>query len=145
MDGNLTCRKVDGAVDLHWQGKFRGPEFEPIGLALESATTDLLRDSRGRNVPTVYARPLTGAEREAQALDANSDARVLLATMASHPNASLHDLAEAAGWVMGTGQPYRSKVQRVLGTLKKQGLVSKELDVWTLTNAGEKAANRGLR
>lgn len=31
MDGNLVCLKRDSVVDLHWQGKFRGPDFDPMG------------------------------------------------------------------------------------------------------------------
>ena len=32
VDGNLGCQKVPDsmAVDLHWHGKFRGPDFSPI-------------------------------------------------------------------------------------------------------------------
>src|ERR1035437_2271069 len=34
MDGNLTCVKTDAVVTVHWQGKFRGPDFAPIPFHL---------------------------------------------------------------------------------------------------------------
>jgi RecA-family ATPase len=38
MDGNLTTNMNDGVTELHWQGKFRGPEFAPISFQLRSVT-----------------------------------------------------------------------------------------------------------
>jgi hypothetical protein len=29
IDGNLIYKKDDSAIELHWQGKFRGPDFAP--------------------------------------------------------------------------------------------------------------------
>ena len=36
VDGNLVCRKDDSAVSLHWQGKFRGPDFAPMAFLLRT-------------------------------------------------------------------------------------------------------------
>ena len=59
VDGNFVCLKHDGGVvDLHWQGKFRGPDFPPILFKIEAGTTDLLKDRKGRAIWTVTARPL---------------------------------------------------------------------------------------
>jgi hypothetical protein len=59
MDGNLVCKKRDSVVDLHWHGKFRGPDFEPVGFELSTVTCDALKDSKGRSIPTVMAAPLS--------------------------------------------------------------------------------------
>jgi hypothetical protein len=50
IDGNLVCQKTDGtmAVEIHWQGKFRGPDFAPIPFKLEVGTCERLKDSKGR-------------------------------------------------------------------------------------------------
>jgi hypothetical protein len=56
VDGNLTAVKDDGVVTLHWQVKFRGPDFAPLAFMLKTDTYDQLRDSKGRLMPTVIAR-----------------------------------------------------------------------------------------
>jgi len=33
VDGNLCGSKSDSIVEIHWQGKFRGPDFEPLAFA----------------------------------------------------------------------------------------------------------------
>jgi hypothetical protein len=67
MDGNLTCMKVDGTMvtEVHWQGKFRGIDFGAIPFRLEVGKTDKLKDSKGRLLWTVTARPVTMEERDA--------------------------------------------------------------------------------
>jgi hypothetical protein len=55
VDGNLTAQETDGVVQFHWQGKFRGPDFAPVSFRLRSVTHELLKDSKGRLIPTVIA------------------------------------------------------------------------------------------
>jgi hypothetical protein len=64
VDGNLTCRKENETVELHTQGKFRGPEFAPISFQLRTVTCGALKDSKGRSIPTVVAMPLSEAGQE---------------------------------------------------------------------------------
>jgi hypothetical protein len=59
MDGNLVCIKRDAVVELHWQGKFRGLDFEPIAFQLRSVTAERLKDSKGRPIPSVMADVLS--------------------------------------------------------------------------------------
>jgi hypothetical protein len=66
VDGNLTAVKDDGVVTLHWQVKFRGPDFVPLAFMLKADTYDQLRDSKGRLMPTVIARHLTDTAQEDQ-------------------------------------------------------------------------------
>ncbi len=63
VDGNLTCAKADSVATVHWQGKFRGPDFAPIPFHLMTVTTPTLKDSKGRLIPTVVAKPLSDTER----------------------------------------------------------------------------------
>lgn len=53
VDGNLTAKLSNLTVELHHQGKLRGPGFEPIAFELKPTTADRLRDSRGRQITTV--------------------------------------------------------------------------------------------
>jgi hypothetical protein len=55
MDGNLTAKPASGSVEIHWQGKIRGPDFAPISFLLKSVTHERLKDSKGRLIPTVVA------------------------------------------------------------------------------------------
>jgi hypothetical protein len=60
VDGNLTLTRSGALVKLHWQGKHRGPDFEPLWFAMEPVSAPALVDSKGRNVPTVMAVSLAG-------------------------------------------------------------------------------------
>ena len=60
VDGNLTLwADAEKQVSLHWQGKFRGPEFEPLGFELEGADSAKVVDADGRLMPSVIAKPVS--------------------------------------------------------------------------------------
>jgi hypothetical protein len=141
VDGNLTLWKHDGVLlDLHHSDKLRGPGFEPITLRLETITTTRLMDKKGRLIPTVRAVWISDAETERATEDARTDEDALLQAMLM-PSQSIANLAEACGWQTSKGEPYKSKVQRVLKRLEKDKLVSTKRGVATLTEAGKTAAN----
>ena len=140
VDGNLTCSKKDGAVELHWQGKYRGPEFEPMSFELLTVTSDKLRDSRDRSIPTVIARPLSASEVEAKADAGDADMAKLMITMLDNPTASIATLAQEAGWTLKTGEPHKSKVVRLLEELRRAKLAEQHLRKWRLTPTGTKTA-----
>lgn len=142
VDGNLIGRKADTIVELDWQGKFRGPGFEPIAFELVSLTTDKIMDSKGRQIPTVMARPLTEREHAAKASAARSDQDVLLIAMTENEGASIAGLADKAEWFTATGLPYKSKVQRLLKQLKRDHMVIDRRGSWGLTEAGQKEAKK---
>ena len=48
MDGNLTATKQDGTIEMHWQGKFRGPDFPALSFLLRTVTHERLKDTKGR-------------------------------------------------------------------------------------------------
>jgi RecA-family ATPase len=52
MDGNLTAAKTESTVELHWQGKFRGPEFAALHFLIRTVTHQNLKDRKGRLIPT---------------------------------------------------------------------------------------------
>lgn len=142
VDGNLTCAQREGAVELHWQGKFRGPDFTPLAFEMVRHESDSLKDTRGRRVPTVVARPLTDLEQSDKASAANADLHQMLRVMAANPGASISALAEAADWRFAGGNPAKSRVSRRLKELQDAKLAAKELGTWTLTPKGQAAAKR---
>src|SRR5262249_53504877 len=36
VDGNLTAAKTESNVELHWQGKIRGPDFAPLYFLIKT-------------------------------------------------------------------------------------------------------------
>jgi hypothetical protein len=138
MDGNLTCMKVEGTMvtELHWQGKFRGIDFGAIPFRLEVGKTDKLKDSKGRHIWTVIARPITDKEREVAEDTAQKKKGELLAAMAKMPGASISDLAKECEWSTKDGKPYKSLVQRLLNALREEKMIKKEAGRWVLTKKG---------
>jgi hypothetical protein len=142
VDGNLCCKKTDAMVELYWQGKFRGPDFAPISFELPTIASAQIVDSKGRKIPTVFARPLSTFETASLENAAEVDLQRLLRTMGETPGASIAALAEAMGWVTADGNPQKSRIHRRLLDLKNQRLATQELKKWVLTPAGKRAAKR---
>ncbi len=140
MDGNLVCMKNETIVDVHWQGKFRGPNFDPLSFELVSLTTDKLRDSKGRLAHTVMARPLTDEARQAIEKETRKDEDALLALLSNSFSGTMRGMCEALGWVYSNGKPATSRVFRAMETLRRQGLVETLRGEWRLTVKGKKAA-----
>jgi hypothetical protein len=64
-DGNFTAwAHGDRLTTLHWAGKLRGPDFDPIVFRLPIVTTTKLTDAKGRLMPTVMAEAVTDAQVE---------------------------------------------------------------------------------
>ena len=62
VDGNLVLLKGPEGVKLTWHGKHRGVDFKPMMFELKSVSAPALKDSRGRDVPTVMACALSQGE-----------------------------------------------------------------------------------
>jgi hypothetical protein len=122
VDGNLTCWKTDSLVSLHWQGKFRGPDFAPISFALETATSARLRDSKGRQIPSVIAKALSDQERSRAEARSREDEDAMLLAIDDNPGASFAGLAVALGWISAKGEN-KAKVKRCVDRLKADKLV----------------------
>lgn len=143
IDGNLTASKTDAVVTLHWQGKYRGPDFAPIPFNLTTATTPTLKDSKGRLIPTVVAKPLSEGERSQAEANSRSDEDALLVAIADNDRASMADLAIALKWFQPKdGKPYKARVQRAAERLKKYKLVKVERRGLVLTPRGKEETKR---
>jgi hypothetical protein len=140
MDGNLTCVKREKIAEVHWLGKFRGPDFAPLSFLLTPGTSDKLKDSKGRLVWTVTTRPLAAAERTTyDAADARNEDRVLL-LLVNQPGLSYAEMAQALGWSYSTGEPDKSRVSRALNALDQDGLAKMQGGRWAPTKAGRQKA-----
>lgn len=142
IDGNLTGKRADGAVEVHWQGKFRGPDFAPLSFQLRTVTHERLKDRKGRLLPTVVACFLSDAAQREMATAARSREDALLKILADNATASQAELANLLGWKMSDGQPYKVRVQRALDALKKAKLIIKNRDGFALTPEGKKTLER---
>jgi AAA domain/Toprim domain len=142
MDGNLTLSKSDTVVTLHWQGKFRGPDFAPIPFLLSSATTEMLKDSKGRTIPTVIAKAMSERERSDAEANSRNDEDALLIAIADNDRASMASLATTLQWFTKDSKPYKARVQRSADRLKKGGYVKTERSSLALTEKGKKEAIR---
>ncbi|MEI5680653.1 MULTISPECIES: AAA family ATPase [unclassified Mesorhizobium] len=140
MDGNLTCARVgDGTVKLHWQGKHRGPDFEPVVFDLQTVTAPLLKDTRGRDVPTVMATAMSDGDVRSrkQAARNDEDEAILRVEQGS---TTTSQVAKAADWLVD-GQPHKRRAQTALDKLRKSKLVEYvDRKGWKLTAAGNEAA-----
>jgi DNA-binding PadR family transcriptional regulator len=142
VDGNLVLIKEPGriSVDLHWHGKFRGPDFAPISFKLTAGTSDKLKDTKGRKVWTVTAAPITDVEREAMQAAGRSREDQLMVLMSSQPDLSMRDMATSLGWTYQNGEPNQSLVQRTLKSLTDDKLVEKgRRGTYSLTAKGRRA------
>jgi AAA domain-containing protein len=138
MDGNLTTSKDDGVVTLHWQGKFRGPDFAPISFQLKTITNEHLKDTKGRTIPTIIASYLSETAQEEIAATARGNENRVLALIASDQSASYAQMARTLGWTLRSGEPNKMAVSRVVKKLKEAKLVTIERDKPVITDKAKK-------
>jgi hypothetical protein len=139
MDGNLCAINHDGIVELHWQGKFRGPDFAPLSFQLRGVTHECLKDSLGRTIPTVVATHVSeDAQNEIEAA-ARGNENLVLAAYAEQPDASYAEQARTISWVTSKGDPEKMKVQRAVKKLVQAKLMAMERGKPVVTDKGAKA------
>jgi hypothetical protein len=135
IDGNIALRKRETVLAASALGKFRGPEFPPLYFELKAVRHPVLKDTRGRDIPTIVARALD--DDGSAALDALGmrDEDRMLRAVEKHPRYSLRQFA-----VM-LGLKHHSKVERLIQALTKQKLIKREGRTLVLTQAGQKELN----
>jgi hypothetical protein len=132
----------ESLVTLHWQGKFRGPDFAPITFQLETVTSARIKDSKHRLIPTVIAKALSDNERREAEATSRGDEDAILGALAENDHLSMVALATALGWTTHAGDPNKSKVQRLVEPLKKAKLVETDRSGLSLTPKGKEDAKR---
>jgi hypothetical protein len=136
VDGNIALQKRESLILASSLGKFRGRDFAPLSFELKTVQHPVLKDARGRSIPTVVARHLREVDKQCISADTLSRENQLLAAVQARPGASLRELAELLGWRFKTGQPDQSKVSRALDALAKAKLVRKLGRLWEVTPTG---------
>lgn len=132
VDGNLTLWNEGGILTLHWQGKFRGAEFEPLSMELQRYETSLICDNQGRIMPTILAKPILVTRAIQIARDNLKLEDKLLFSIRDYPAMSLEQRGTDAG-------VNKQKVARALNKLLDQKLVRRFRTNWELTKEGERA------
>ena len=140
VDGNLTVKKQDALSEVHWQTKYRGPDFAPIFFELVPVRSIALKDSKGRLIPSVIAVPISDEDQAAIEAGRDQDGNSILALMKTTPNLSLLDLAKALDWNNAKGEPDKRRVQTGMQHLTRQGLATIDAGSkrYKLTKEGKK-------
>lgn len=141
VDGNYALSKKGDAIQWHWQGKHRGPDFEPRLFEIETVETSAVHDSSGRLIPTPVARAIG----ELRAMEIASETlskedRVLL-SIANDPAISMVERCTRLGLVGETGNAQKSSLQKIFDRLFKQKLIKRFRSNWELTGDGQKAVD----
>ena len=140
VDGNLTAAKTDSTVELHWQGKFRGPDFAPMYFLIKTVTHQDLKDLDGRLLPTVIAEHIGEQAKDDIAAAAARDEDAVLGYINTNPGASMSIIATAMGWKLYSGEPNKMKAHRCIKELLKAKLIKRtRAGRYKLTPEGEKA------
>jgi hypothetical protein len=139
VDGNLTSLIENAAIEVHWQGKFRGPDFAPINFTVRTVTHEHLKDTKGRLIPTVVASHLSEIGQQELANVARSNEDKLLAEIGANGARSLTQFAVALGWYYKSGTANKTQAKRSADALLKAKLITRERDGFELTAKGRKA------
>ncbi|QIO34652.1 AAA family ATPase [Bradyrhizobium sp. 1(2017)] len=134
VDGNVALRRDGQVIAFEPLGKFRGPSFEPVHFELVTMQHPKLRDTKGRPIPTVVARPVSdiGIMERERATERDEDA--LLRAIDQHPRKSRRDIGKLL-------RMSDSRVYRLAQKLEQQKLIRSERSGWTLTGTGQRELN----
>ncbi|MCK1402340.1 AAA family ATPase [Bradyrhizobium sp. 4] len=134
VDGNVALRRNGQVIAFEALGKFRGPSFEPVHFELVTVQHPKLRDTKGRPIPTVVARPVSDMGIVQRELANERDEDTLLRAIDQHPRKSRRDVGKLIGMS-------DSRVYRLAQKLEAQKLIRNERNGWTLTATGQRELN----
>ena len=143
VDGNLTLwANTERQTSLHWGGKFRGPEFNPMAFELVEEKSERVKDAEGRLMPSVVAKIMSDEALEASEAEAQSDEDRLLMAIHGAPRTSFAKLGLKVGLS-------KRRVQKIMERLAGDKLViQKRNKKYEITDKGReeigaKPANKG--
>jgi hypothetical protein len=139
VDGNLTIWNDSDNIVLHHQGKFRGAGFAPVNFVLKPVQPKVLKDAKGRQIPTVVAEHVSEEIYKRQLIDNATDQdKVMILILSRKGDITYADVATLNGWVSPLGVPNKAKVARHVQQLKDAKLVVvKRNGKLALTKAGK--------
>jgi hypothetical protein len=136
IDGNLTLwNDGNGNVELHWQRKWRGLDFDPKSFTIELHEPPTVRDDKGRSVRLPVLRPLSAADMARRKIEIADTKDAVLVAILRNPAGTMEAWATAVG-------RNRSNVSRALRDLRDKGskFVTEVGGKWVLTPKGRKRA-----
>lgn len=138
LDANLINHREGDVISLHWCGKIRGPDFDPMSFRLRSVQTGLI-DQWDEPFQTVVAEPMSEEAAADHARQSMSEENVVLTILRDNPSWMAAKIAEAAGWTDERGAPQRFKVHRILARLAADKLIqqTRRRGPWKITQKGE--------
>lgn len=138
VDGNLTLwAGAERQTTLHWQGKFRGPEFEPMSFEIETITSDRVKDAKGRLMPSVLARPIGEMQIEMAQKQTEMKEEAVLGAIYRSPRGSIATWASMAGFLSKDGKPQKSTVLRICQRLAEEKFLIKSRGRFKITKKGK--------
>lgn len=140
VDGNLTCSVDYPAIEVHWQGKFRGADFDPLTFRLETVTHERLKNTKGKLIPTVVADYLSETAKEEIQKANRDDRQRLFAEVEKDGKASVAEYAARCGFLLNNGRPNKRKTHNLLGKLKREKKVIGEPGEYTTVTPKKRGA-----
>ncbi len=142
VDGNLTLwANADKQTTLHWLGKFRGPEFEPMTFEMETVESSRVVDAEGRLMPSVVAKPVSEIKMQFVESRQEREEVTLLNFIAGNKNSSIADLAIKCNFISAAGNPQKSKVFAMCSRLVEEKLLERRGQKYRITAKGKKEIN----
>lgn len=136
VDGNIALRREGDTIAAEALGKFRGPEFTPLNFTLKVVRDHpLLVDTKGRQIPTIVAVPISSAEQQRAEATMQSNKGKILELLCNSPGLKVGEIGKALGW----GD--HSRASRILRGLVDEKLVESTRGYWLATPKGQKSMN----
>jgi len=123
---------VNRNCNADWQGKLRGPDFEPKTFRFEGVCSPDIVDAKGNQFETPVMRPSDADSAEAREKSNADTSRALLEAMIADPAGTQAD------WGMAIGKS-KGRVNGQLNALKKLKFVEERLGKWRVTPKGKEA------
>jgi hypothetical protein len=144
LDANLTLwAPVKGeTATLHWLGKIRGVDFQPVTFAMHQVTLEHQKDKKGRPFVSIVADLQTAEQGDKAVNQAVSDENTVLMILDLHPGLSVRAMATTIGWVNDKDTPNAAKVHRILKSLQADKLAKPWRGKWLITDSGKAELKR---
>ena len=139
IDANLTLWAEGDreTTTLHWQGKIRGADFQPVTFGLTPVVMSDKRDAKGRPLVSVVATLQTSEQADDVLKKTISDEDAVLEHLRRSPDIPIRNLAINCGWVSLSGVADKAKAHRTLKRLERIKLAKKWRGKWRITEAGK--------
>jgi hypothetical protein len=132
VDGNLAMWKADNVAHLHWQGKIRGLDFQPVPFKFELCSSPDVLDVKGRQVQIPVCVPMSPEAAEDRTAGGGARNLIVLRALYDEPGASQRRLILSTGISMGA-------LNRALAALKKERFIEQGADEkWRPTRKGRR-------